>query len=53
MKRLLMLLTITLLLVACGSVNESITEEMQMDVEQILTTIETSLEKDREPTIEE
>lgn len=53
MKRSLILLTITLLLTACGSVNENITEEMHKDVEQVLTTIETSLEKEREPTIEE
>jgi len=53
MKRLLMFLTLTLLVTACGAVNENITAEMQNDVEQVLTTIETSLEKVREPTIEE
>jgi len=53
MKRLLILLTLTLLVTACGSVNENITVEMHTDVEQVLITIENSLEKDREPTIEE
>lgn len=53
MKRLLILFTITFLLAACGSVNENITEEMHMDAEQALTTIETSLEMNREPTNEE
>ena len=53
MKRLFILLTLTLLVTACGSVNENIKAEMHGDVEQVLTTIETSLEMDREPTSEE
>lgn len=53
MRRFLILLTIIFLLAACGSVNENISEQMKKDVEQVLTTVETSLEKGREPTIEE
>lgn len=53
MKRILIIFSLALLLTACGSVNENITEEMHTDVEHILTIIETSIEKNREPTIEE